>query len=605
MTTQIPTINNVTNDGLSKLFGDLLNAIETDSAEKIRTALINIPILTNLRFDGMTPLALAARDVRMESVKMLLAMPDIEVETKCGIHSLTALEYALANDKLETAELFRDKLGADVYDEACKTWHKNKKELEVARGGWISESRYEHYALTLRRMPSESLRKEYEVEVEKAVRMRIDSTLPTPSEKEHVVARKLWSDMVSSTYQLNQKNDVRGKVLQRLRDIKVQNPEVVYAKCLDFLRNQTTIVVAFNAENFRGDLQWFQTLNMWEKDNRGRISYSDVRKKTENGLFNKYPDALKKAFLANSHAQPRYGRLHIHGKGGVPTGYSWYGNSFIVFKDSVKFNALFSPGDSLHHRNHTGKDYTLCTLHHLEQLLVQVDANKFQAIVARVTSEVSSSYVFDAGHGFDDHYVEAFLPAIDFTDPNLVEHIYIEKSELRLSDADAGVLGKSPFPVTYASENPYPELVKKFTHAIQTDNGEVVKDMLVKSPSLVKTSDSNDIYPIHLAAKSGSIKVLSVFAEMKVSFTLKNSRDESALDLAVKNSQHKAAKLIEMVLATQAGKPYVPVRKQAGSVADVGRFSSAANARARMRNHRIVDKTKAETGVKLSLTRRR
>src|SRR5205085_1995358 len=159
---------------------------------------------------------------------------------------------------------------------SAKKGDRKKIELEQKTKNARKECPYELYAWTLRRVPDEALYFQYLQELHLSNSNRNANKI-TPSEANSVRTRKLWSDIVTSTYAENQQYikeyNIKATVMKRLKTISSSNEEHLYENCLRYIKDHSVIVLSFDPLFLKGGLKEFQLLNVWEKDNRKRSSY--------------------------------------------------------------------------------------------------------------------------------------------------------------------------------------------------------------------------------------------------------------------------------------------------------------------------------------------
>lgn len=429
---------------------------------------------------------------------------------------------------------------------------------------------YENDLLTLRKTPSDALYEQYLFDLNE---MTHAGGLVTKTEAEQVEGRRTWTDVVSETYvaneAYNQKHGVRGQVIKRLKDLGAANPEALYEDCLDFVRDESVLTVTFGG--FGGDLHFlkqglsdFQLLNMYERKsvlNGRRSTYQMRRNDCEVAFAAGLSKPLRKRFVTNLHARPRYGAVKFIHKSILPT--RGYGSSFVVLKDVVKLNALFVPGDSLNYYSSRKRNYQMCTIHHLEFLLLQCPLEVLRAIVTQVDSNTPSS--LNAGP-----YIEVMLPAINLFDPNLVEHIYIDADAYRVSKEDIDAITSLGIGVTNIAQTKHDatlkgegtrRMIRAAIKAAQFDELQTLlkKDLLyvashaaqlmrlaVKQGSLSLLNDlieTHHISPkidcslLHMACQQGSLEIVDVLLTHGLDINQRDRLEETPLMCAVRHGK--------------------------------------------------------------------
>lgn len=315
---------------------------------------------------------------------------------------------------------------------------------------------YEAFWRTLRKVPNEALRVRYLKELKTLLTLpTLKFPLLTESENKYIESRKLWSDVVSATDQLNESYkmqvDVKTKLYERLGNLGYQTPSVLLEKCLKHLQDHSALVVTFNASMLKKGLSDFQLLNMFEKGISHDDWYADYQRHrtlTEEGLFSRLDSHTSIALQQNPLAKPRYGALILLDASSSITPCT-YGKSFLVLKNIVKYNSLFLAKDSLNYLvdiygdNPTRKSLTPATFHHLEILLLECGDKKLKSIIDWViTGAVPKDYSHQNPHyrGIEEHgYIEVLLPSVNILDASLVERIHIDQTELAMSPEDLGL----------------------------------------------------------------------------------------------------------------------------------------------------------------------
>lgn len=520
-------VEDVTNKTINKI--SLIPGVEVNGKSKV----------------GETALFIAAMKGYVSKIKILLSIKNINLLVKREKDYKTAIQIAEENKFFKIAGLIKKQ--KPIRQKALE-----KETVEVRK-----KHHFEDYALTLRKMPNRDLYFDYLQDVND---LKDKNSFITQTEKEYVKTRKLWSDVVSEVFATNelQKGDVKQKVLDRLKKFYTGNLEWLYEKCVEYLRENSVITLTFNASFLKKGLTDFQPLNVWEKDNRQNQSYNQTREQTEKNLFNFLVWELRNNFISNKHARPSYAALLNLDCNTPVRQTSGYGLSFIVFKDLAKYNALFSPADSFCYQQKEEKSYETCTFHHFEFLLWQCPDVTLKAIIARVTKgELPAEYNQNDGDHFETAggYIEVMLPRINIFDANLVEHIHINSNEHQVPKKDMQAIQARGINVTNSLETPYVEFNKQFMKAVENDDANKAKELLSKNPSLIKISDKEGNLPIHIAAQYGSIKILNLFYQKKVNFSVYSPKDLNALHVAVQYNQKEALNLIIDMLQKRTKKP--------------------------------------------------
>ena len=476
----------------------LINAIEGDDIEDGDCEIVRlifsikhtVSTINHKRHNGESALFIAAKKGDVKKVELLILIPEIDLVAKRNSDGKTAIQIAQYHGYHSISNLIFT-------------------ELKI-RGD--NDPSYERYARTLRKVMTDELYLTYLTEQNKEVKY-IGTTIMTQKEKTSTKTRKLWTDIVSKTFQENQsearKQDIKWKIIERIKTYS-NNPEELYHSCITYLKNQSVITVTFDASFLNKKLTDFQLLNMFERDNRSNDRYTFSRNRTEEDLFGFLPNELKKGFKDNIGARPRYGALLLLDKNTSVRNTSSYGSSFIVLKDVAKLNALFAPSDTLNYKVATGKNYTVCTWHHLEFLLWQCSNDTLSAIIKRVQNGV-----FPPWYNQNASYIEVLLPAINIFDPNIVEHIYIDSYSYKMEDSHIEMIRTLGINVTNSLDIPYDHLSIQLMQAVEKNEEKTVEELLTAHPSLAKISDKNGRSLVQIATMHESIDTLQFLIKLE------------------------------------------------------------------------------------------
>lgn len=430
--------------------------------------------------------------------------------------------------------------------------YKNKqyKKLETKLEKLTKKYTYKNYTLTLRKTPCKALYENYLDDLNQYANHKNKAINATRSEKKVIQARKIWTDVVSETDQANLKysneNGIKQAVIQILSQFDQTNPEKMYCKCIKYLQDNTVAVLTFNAKFLSKGIADFQILNMRKRNNRKNSAYTRNRLTLENGLFEFLPFALQKKFFTNIDALPRYATLLLLDKD-TPISENYnYGHSFIVFKEIVKLNSLFLPGDSLDYAmtKNLQDFYKPCTYHHLEFLLWQLPPNTLKAIVNRITNGMLTKRFNQNCWREEGGYLELMIPAINFLDKNLVEAIHINSNEYTLDQKTFDLFNDIGIPLSNDTSSPYILLNKKFITAIKKNQASSVANLLTKYPSLARISNKRGQLPIHIAARYGSIDVFKYFQSIGMDIDTDSTYHLKPLQVAVSYNQLAILKFI-------------------------------------------------------------
>lgn len=367
------------------------------------------------------------------------------------------------------------------------------------------------YAENLRKLPHKTLRDRYLKHL-----LQKNSANLTPIEIKYIHARKLWSDVVSQTYEHNQAyladHNVKEEVISRLRDMGANDPETLYEACINLIKAHSVITVAFSAYFLKyGELTDTQLLNLFER--QGGFScggYARARNTAEQAIFNFLPEELKQNFYASSLARPRYGALSILRQGASIEPASMYGDSSIVLRELVKHNSVFLPGAYLEEKH----SFQPCTIHNLEILLSQLSDDRLYELASKASRDAfgSGKEVSRVFHRLN--YVEAMIPAVPFLDANWVESIYVSNRSHQISEEDLERIQALGINVINTPTPIYRALWRALINAIKGDNDKIVEQLLNEHPSLALMRDKTGDALIHIATKHGATKTIQRFSEM-------------------------------------------------------------------------------------------
>lgn len=362
---------------------------------------------------------------------------------------------------------------------------------------------YLQYAITLRKLPSDELKKSFEQDQkhlteaskESKARVRLTNT-----EKKAVLARKTWSDVVSLTHAENAKTSEANKaiVVERLQKLGYKNADEVMQKIISYLQNRTVITVAFRAGFLaKPGLVDFQLSTIFDRRSLKSEKYISNRDQVEKDLYSALPEPTKGYLLNHYHARPRYGALVLLARDNPISDAgkdNYYGHSFVVFKQRAKLNCLFAPHDTVNQAVEKMSSFS-----HMEQLLAICSDNKLEALAKRVMKGVLQGYFIRESDA--DGYIETQLPAVDFLDPNLVEHIHIDTEEYTLTSEELIAIRSRGIAVTNSKGNPYPALHAQFMQYVEKGDAQQVKILLQDYPSLIFTCNRKDEEAIHIALR--------------------------------------------------------------------------------------------------------
>lgn len=480
----------------------LINAVLKNNVNLVRLVL-SIPgvNVNHKRNNGDTALLIAAKMGNISIINCLIIYPGIDLALR-NSQGKTAYRIAVENGHKEIAVLLKQEM--DIYF--------LEKDIPFDK-----RQAFATYADNLRKIPTRTLYLKYLQDIKNPTQ---SNTEISELESQYVKARKLWTDVVSETHASNANyvkfNDVKKTVIERLTALQFTCPELLYKECIEILKNNSVIVISFKSDFLKNnDLQDFELLNIWQKNNwSNKPSYTSSRDKAENDTFDYLSDELCKAILANKFARPRYGALFLLDNDSFISPVENYGESFLVLKDVSKLNVLVAPGDTLMYHDQSQKRvYKLCTIHHLEMVLMQLSDEKLKALADfALTGKLPSKFNQYNSSNFNKGYIEVLLPAINVLDPNMVESIYLNSDKFKALDSDLQIIMNRGINVFNSPHNPYKELNIQFIKAIKDDNAIDVRDLLRRYPSLRKII-TDTMNPIELATQNGCLNVLKILPQ--------------------------------------------------------------------------------------------
>lgn len=332
--------------------------------------------------------------------------------------------------------------------------------------------------------------------------------------REHVLARKLWGDVVSATHSHNRnyirQNNLEDKMAIRLEGLGYKNPKILIKACIDYLQNQTILVVNFD-ETFLHDkkLTSFQLLNLQESGKKLDSSFGNKRKIQEEALFAHLPEELRTEFLANPHAFPRYARLALIDVNDWPS-LKKYGRSFIILKDIVKHVSLFSPTNTMGKFEKKNEVVKLASFTNLLLFLDQCDDTKLGALIQRLkTGAIPKSLNQESYLAPGEGYCVGFIPAIEIK-KEFIETIHINKYQphiregYELKPPEINLIGQMAIHVSNDKTPPCDRIVQEFLTAIQKGSVSELEQMLTKHPSLITQGER----AIIVAVESGKLNTV-------------------------------------------------------------------------------------------------
>lgn len=475
---------------------------------------------------GNTALMFAINNNQVAVVRLLLSLKNLDINHK-NANGVSALSLAATNGYISIVELLLTMPRIDYQGVAQIAYDNNHDDignliesidgipnLEKNINADEAKHRFQIYCENLRKTPTRDLYYSF-LKQHIALNKKFSHTL-TPVENEYTDARRIWSDVVSETTERNaitsHNNNVNDQVIARIAKLLPPCPITasdMYEAIIHYLRYGTTIFVTFNAGFLNNGLNDLQLLNIWEKNNRKhRPDYLPKRVLTETELFKHLNKNLNNQFTTNIHSRPRYAVLYLlendHEFKPIP----YYGKSWIAFKDFVKLNALFYPKDSLDHFVEANNVYDLCSVHHLELLLLNCDDDKLSPLIKRiVTGTLPESF------NQNEIYIEALLPPLTITN-DMLEMIYIDPDEYCIEKSDLAIMQNKGLPL-FNTPDFYKNIKEGFFTSIKNDDAYNVEKLLKQHPSLNKITSENGLYPIHLAEMHACNNVQTLLSQNK------------------------------------------------------------------------------------------
>ncbi|MDQ8039767.1 MAG: ankyrin repeat domain-containing protein, partial [Cellulomonas sp.] len=468
-----------------KVNNSLIYAINKNSTEVV-AQILSIPEIdiNYTNSNGESALFAAAKIGEITKLRLLLNFEHIDLEI-CDNNGKSAIQIARDNNHPDIAQLILNQL-------------KNKLELKTTLS-LRQEHSFFNYARTLHKVPTEDLYISYlkELITFNETEKKINNV--TQLEAHFVQSRKLWGDVVSETYLANQQYcqeyAVKEKVIQRLKEMGTKYPIKTYHDAMAYIREDSVLTLSFDAAFLKHGLVDYQPLNIWQRNNK-TPDYKKNRDAAERGLFSFLSEPLRTALFDNKDARPRYAAYWLPDKNTTRPHAVSYGSSFLVLKDVVKLNSIFSPGNPIGFKGANQRDYKVCTIHALELLLLQCQPATLQAIINKVTMGELNANNYDQNVIWDKNkggHFEAMIPAFYFLNPDFVEHIHIDSTRYQLNPEEIAFIKSRGITVSNSPTPPYEELSKKFTNAKKED----INTLLEQYPLLRKIFLQQKL-PIHI-----------------------------------------------------------------------------------------------------------
>lgn len=484
----------------------LINAVEYCNDDVVEELLVKKDInINHKRIDGESALFIAAKLGHERQVKLLLCVPTIDLHALRYTDNYSAARISIENGFQHIATTIEQRLQALI----------NHNEAKFDKD-FLGKS-YLMFSKTLRKVPSDYHRLIFS-------RTLAERGMKGPAEIERgqVLARKLWSDVIATTYEYNnqvtQDKSFRDLNIERVKAFFPKNPEIHYDALVDFITNQSVITVTFDKDKMIEEVTDTQLLNMWERDIRTNNEYRKQRDWAESQIFSYLPQPLREVFQENYFARPRYGALRFMDSKHPLDATREYGRSFITIKDLVKQGALFLPCNPFNSLQ-MGVKHTPCTFQHVDMLINQFSKEQLFYYLNRVNnSRFYRDFNQDSWQPQTGGYPVVLLPAIPILDINQVESIFLKKERSEQDHAAIRQLVTSQSEhvpsVFYQEASPYYDLGDELFDYILKDDVASVISLISRYPSLSKMNDLASHSPIHLAAKRGKIETLKYLANI-------------------------------------------------------------------------------------------
>ena len=309
--------------------------------------------------------------------------------------------------------------------------------------------------------------------------------------KTAVLARKIWSDIVAQTDSFNathQPQSLENAILQRMTDKGVTgDKKKIYNDILNFLQEQTRIVLAFDAKEVIGSMPvGLHSLNLAEMRflglKEGREDHCVARKAIENTTFNFIP-GIEQQFEKHIGARPRYAFLTLATWGNEPAILnSFYGSSFVVLRHVMKLNSVFVPYNIVNEK----KQATPCSYFHFEVLLHQATDALLFGLVNAVSGQLPDARIREHS-GYEMH---AYFPPINLFDGNVVERIYVNPNEHKLSDTETQFIEKRGIKVCFQTPyGAYDDESQRLENAAEAGDLAQCRQLLQRYPFLMPSMD--------------------------------------------------------------------------------------------------------------------
>jgi ankyrin repeat protein len=338
----------------------------------------------------------------------------------------------------------------------------------------------------------------------------IEHPISFPSQDKMVKGREIWDRVVKETKTKNRNdiknNNIRDELVKRIKSLYQNIPDEKANRLLDYIiqRMQRDSVISVTFPTSFLNEQGFnkhRVASTFETNTKNNI-YIDRRKPVEDKFISHTSKELQQQFKENYLSRPRYGKLALFGAGNVPDGVNYYGNSFLVLNDKIKFNATFTPKDTF------TDSFNLSTIENLELLLKQMDNTCFNSIINWANN--GTKPILDNIYK-DLNYIEAQIPAINILNPEQVTNIHVDDSqeiptEIQDRFKNLGI------DFTNDTNNPFIIKFVEFFSLISSPNPDIkiVREYIEKYPFIHKLRDKKNTTTLTIAASAGNVEVVKL-----------------------------------------------------------------------------------------------
>ncbi len=461
------------------------------------------------KLNGESALFIAVKRADIDKLKLLLAVPGIDLEARrLPGDGKTLLELAQDRNHIQMIQMIQEKLDEE------------------------EQRDFRAYCKTLRKTPSDALFQEY----------KNDKHTARSTEKEYVEGRKTCVDAFSDMYRFNSnyviEHKIKEKVLARIQSLGHSgNIEKLYQACINYVKYHSVIVLTINLTFLPQGLENHQALNILERDTKGS-DYIQKRNTTEQGQFQFISSHINRKMFSNIHARPNYALLALLNEKHEINAATYYGQSYLILDEVVKFNCLYNAADSLNVRINDGKDLIACTYHHLEILLFQSSDMFLRALLQAVTT----------GHLPPHHpsgsYTEILLPRLDLLDPNITKFIYISPNEYQLTVNEKSQIKSLGIAVNNSKDNPYPMIRDEFMKCIASNQTIRAQELLQSHPYLIHLTNNQGYEPLTIAVDRTYTDLVKILIKYPIDLNRLSIAGKTILHHAIEGGDYQLIKLI-------------------------------------------------------------